>query len=239
MCAAGSVPHGSGLTRSEEDYLSDLYRLGGQGPVRTGDIAQRLGVTPASASGMLKRLSREGLVNYREYGGATLTADGERAALGVVRRHRVVERFLTDLLQFGWEQVDALAHQMEHALPDVVVDAIERLLGDPATCPHGFPIPGKDGRVAHEPQLSIRGLKPGERAQVREVDEADPALLAFLRECGLVPGATLRVTQVNPIDATVVVAVGSGTPTALGPATAAAVRVVREPAGPGEATRDG
>jgi DtxR family Mn-dependent transcriptional regulator len=179
---------------------------------------------------MLKHLSREGFVNYREYGGALLTADGERAALGVVRRHRVVERFLTDVLQFGWEQVDALAHQMEHALPDVVVDAIERLLGDPATCPHGHPIPDKNGHVAPEPELTIGALGSGEQARVREVDEFDPALLAFLHQRGLVPGALLRVTQVNPIDGTVVVEVGTGGATALAAATARAVRVSREAA---------
>ena len=196
--------------------------------MRTGDIAQRLGVTPASVSGMLKHLSREGLVHYREYGGALLTAEGERAALGVVRRHRVLERFLTDVLQFGWEQVDALAHQMEHALPEVVVDAIERLLGDPATCPHGHPIPDKEGRVAAEPRLTIGGLAAGDRACVREVDEFDPALLDFLQQRGLVPGAVLRVSQVNPIDGTVVVEVVDAGATALAPATAKAVRVSRE-----------
>lgn len=233
MCAASTISSKDGLTRSEEDYLSDLYRLSANGSVRTGDIAQRLGVTPASASGMLKRLARNGLVNYREYAGSSLTEAGERAALAVVRRHRVVERFLTDVLQFGWEQVDALADRMEHALPEVVVDAIERLMGDPTTCPHGHPIPGKDGHVAFESRLSIAALAPGERARVTEVEEADPALLAFLQTSGLVPGADIHVTQVNPIDATVVVAVGEREPTALGPGTAAAVRVVR-PGGAGQ-----
>jgi len=222
----GSSPHQ--LSRAEEDYLSDLYRLAADGPVRTGEIAQRLGVTPASASGMLKHLSREGLVEHRGYGATSLTPDGERAALQVVRRHRVIERFLTDTLQFGWEQVDVLAHQMEHALPDVVVDAIECLLGDPATCPHGHPIPDRDGHVAAEPALTVAGLLPGERARVREVDEFDPSLLAYLRSRGLVPGALLLVTQVNPIDATVVVEVPNVGPTALAPATARAVRVARD-----------
>ncbi len=179
---------------------------------------------------MLKHLSREGLVNYREYGGALLTADGEWAALGVVRRHRVLERFLTDVLHFGWEQVDALAREMEHALPDVVVDAIERLLGDPETCPHGHPIPDKEGHVAAEPQTTIGALGSGDVARVREVDEFDPALLDFLRQRGLVPGALLRVSQVNPIDGTVVVEVGGAGATALAPATAKAVRVSREAA---------
>jgi DtxR family Mn-dependent transcriptional regulator len=222
--SAPKAPQPGGLTRSEEDYLSDLYRLsGGQEPVRTGDIAQRLGVSPASASAMFKRLSRDGLVHYREYEGASLTPLGERAALAVVRRHRVVERFLTDLLHFGWDEVDALAHQIEHALPDVVVDALERLLGDPETCPHGHPIPGKDGSVAAEPTLTIASLGQGDRAQVCDVDEFDPALLQFLR-CGLVPGATLTVTQRNPLDGTVSVDCG-GQVTVLGPNTARAVRV--------------
>jgi DtxR family Mn-dependent transcriptional regulator len=215
------------LSRSEEDYLSHLYRLQrSDEPVSTGDIAQRLGVTAASANSMFKRLARDGLVTYREYAGASLTPAGERAALAVVRRHRVIERFLTDVLHFDWERVDALAHQMEHALPDEVVDALEAFLGEPATCPHGHPIPAKDGSIAPESPLNLASLEEGGCAVVSEVDEFDPTLLQFLRANGLVPGVKVQVVQRTPVDGTVVLACG-GRAVAVGPVTARAVHVVR------------
>jgi DtxR family Mn-dependent transcriptional regulator len=224
--AEGSAPSNE-LSRSREDFLADMYRLSGfEEPVRTGDMAQRLRVSPASANSMFKRLARDGLVTYREYAGASLTSAGERAALAVVRRHRVVERFLTDVLHFDWERVDELAHQMEHALPDAVVDALETLLGDPETCPHGHPIPSRDGHIAPESPLNLTSLEVGGSALIREVDEFDPALLHFLRTNGLVPGAQVRITQQNPVDGTVVVEC-EGRGIAVGPATARAVHVVR------------
>jgi len=192
--------------------------------VRTGEMDQRLGVTPATASVMFKRLARDGLIEYREYEGASLTPEGERAALAVVRRHRVIERFLTDVLHFRWEQVDALAHRMEHALPDEVVDALETLLGQPATCPHGHPIPSKDGSVAAESPVNLANLGEGARSVVREVDEFDRDLLLFLREGGLVPGAHLRLAGRNPIDGSVLVECAGHT-IALGPVSARAVHV--------------
>ncbi|MBX6376953.1 MAG: metal-dependent transcriptional regulator, partial [Clostridia bacterium] len=134
------------VSQPKEDYLAAMYRIESRGDrVTTGELARLLGVSPASATHMLQRLAEEGLVEYREYAGGALTPAGRRAALDVIRRHRLAERFLTDILGIGWDQVDALAHRMEHALPPEVIDRFDELLGNPTVCPHGYPIPSQSG----------------------------------------------------------------------------------------------
>ena len=222
-----------------EDYLADIYRLETEGVnATTGAVAERRSVSPASATAMFKRLARDGLVTYREYEGVVLTDQGQRVALGVLRRHRLVERFLTDVLRLPWDEVDGLADQMEHALPDVVVDALEQLLGNPFTCPHGYPIPDRDGRVADAEQLTtLADLAPGEQARVARVDEHVPGLLAHLEGLGIVPGVELLILATNPIDETVTLRVAEpeATPHVVGPRIAQAVSMVRRLGIPGEA----
>jgi DtxR family Mn-dependent transcriptional regulator len=214
-----------------EDYLADIYRLETEGLcASTGAVAERRSVSPASATAMFKRLARDGLVTYREYEGVVLTDEGQRVALGVLRRHRLVERFLTDFLRLPWDQVDAIADQMEHALPDVVVDALEALLGSPFTCPHGYPIPDREGNVADgAPLRTLAELRAGERARVARVDEHVPGLLAHLEGLGIVPGATLLVAATNPIDETVSLRThgGSGAAHVVGPRIARAISVAQ------------
>lgn len=182
------------LSRSVEDYLSVIYRIqtGDQKPV-TSAVADRLGVSPASATAMFKRLAQEGLVTYREYAGARLTDKGEMAALAIIRRHRVIERFLTDLLAFPWEEVDALAHQMEHALPEQVIGRIEELLADPRTCPHGFPIPDPDGNLEDVSVTPLSGLLAGQGGVVARVEERDPRVLEYLRKLEIGLGARIDI----------------------------------------------
>ena len=188
-----------------EDYLADIYRLEADGVnATTGAVAERRSVTPASATAMFKRLARDGFVTYREYEGVVLTDEGQRLALGVLRRHRLVERFLTDVLRLPWDQVDGIADQMEHGLPDIVVDALESLLGNPFTCPHGYPIPDRKGNVLEVPALrTLADLRAGDGAVVARVDERVPGLLPYLDGLGVVPGAALRVVDMNPLDETV------------------------------------
>lgn len=188
-----------------EDYLADIYRLEDAGvTATTSAVAERRSVTPASTTAMFKRLARDGLVMYREYEGVVLTEEGQRLALGVLRRHRLVERFLTDVLRLPWDQVDGIADQMEHAMPDIVVDALETLLGNPFTCPHGYPIPDREGNVVEIPALrTLSDLQPGDRALVVRVDERVPGLLAYLDGLGVVPGVTIQVGDVQPLDGTV------------------------------------
>ena len=198
----------SGL--AAEDYLAGIYRLQAAGaPATTGLVADRRHVSPASTTAMFKRLARDGLVTYREYEGVTLTAEGQRLALAVVRRHRLVERFLTDMLRMPWESVDDLADQMEHALPEAVVDALEALLGSPFTCPHGYPIPDREGHLAQVPLRRLAELRAGEAALVARVDERVPGLLAYLNGVDVTLGARVSVEAVNGVDDTMTLRVGA------------------------------
>ena len=211
-----------------EDYLADIWRLETEGhPATTGAVAERRNVSPASATAMFKRLARDGLVTYREYEGVVLTDEGQRVALGILRRHRLIERFLTDLLRIPWDRVDEIADQMEHALPDEVVDALESLLGSPFTCPHGYPIPDREGRIVGDIALrSLADLHEGDNAVVARVDERVPGLLAYAERMGIVPGASLTVTAVNPIDDTLTLEVeGTAGAHTIGPRIAQAVNV--------------
>ena len=214
---------------AEEDTLAEIYRLQAEGATATtGSVAGRRQIRPATATSMFKRLARDGLVIYREYGGVSLTDAGRRVALGVLRRHRLVERFLTDLLGMPWEAVDSFADEMEHALPEAVVDALERVLGRPFTCPHGYPIPGKDGQLVQSPVQHLADLRPGEHATVARVDERLPGLLPYLETLGVRPGTPLRVLAVNQVDETVTLRVGDATHI-VGPRITHAVSVTRPP----------
>ena len=212
-----------------EDTLAEIYRLQAEGATATtGSVAGRRQIRPATATSMFKRLARDGLVIYREYGGVSLTDAGRKVALAVLRRHRLVERFLTDLLGMSWEEVDTFADQMEHALPEAVVDALERVLGRPFTCPHGYPIPDKDGQLVQPPVRRLEDLRPGEHAAVARVDEHLPGLLPYLETLGVVPGTQVRVVAVNQVDETVTLQVGNATHV-VGPRIARAVSVARLP----------
>lgn len=210
-----------------EDYLADIYRLEAEGAhATTGTVADRRRVRPASTTSMFKRLARDGLVTYREYEGVSLTAEGERVALAVLRRHRLMERFLTDVLRLPWESVDDLADEMEHALPDAVVDALEELLGNPFNCPHGYPIPDKEGRLAEPPLRRLSELTPGESGTVARVDERVPGLLPYLEEAGMMPGTAISVESCSALDETVTLRIGDHT-RVVGPRVAQAVSVER------------
>jgi len=219
----------AGLAR--EDYLADIYRLQcehPQDPVSTGSVADRRGVTAASATAMFKRLARDRLIVYRNYGGVSLTPEGEDVALGVLRRHRLVERFLADVLQIPWQQVDAYADQMEHALPDEVVDRMEALLHEPYTCPHGYPIPDKAGHLTQPDLLLLRDLPCGLKARVARVNERIEGLLAYVADLGIIPDRLVEVTERNPVDLNVTV-VADGVPHILGLRVSEAVWVERPP----------
>ena len=199
----------SGLAR--EDYLADIYRLQSEHPqdlVSTGSVADRRGVTAASATAMFKRLARDRLIEYRNYGGVSLTPAGEELALAVVRRHRLVERFLADVLHIPWQQVDAYADQMEHALPDEVVDRMEALLENPYTCPHGYPIPDRHGHLAQPDLVLLRDVPCGQKVRVARINERVDGLLPYVEELGLRPGSELSVIRRNPVDLNVAVETG-------------------------------
>ncbi|MGH9106190.1 MAG: metal-dependent transcriptional regulator [Acidimicrobiales bacterium] len=213
------------LTRSQRAALREIWRRSsepGQG-ARTGDLVAALGVSPATATAMVKRLVDQGLANHAPYKGVALTAAGRRLAVAVVRRHRIVERFLADLLGYSWSEADRLAPKFEHDLPQEVEDRLFGALGRPTTCPHGFPIPGagSDG----VPQMSqLYELEPGQRAVVALSSSVSPAMVAFLAELGFVPGVEVEVLDKQPFGGPLVVQV-AGAERALGERAGRQVRV--------------
>lgn len=197
------------LTRQAEDYLKTIYEIGRDGDVAgTAAIAGRLGVAPASASGMIRRLARQGLVAVERYRGARLTARGRRVALQMIRRHRVLESYLVTRLGFGWDGVHDEAERLEHAASAALIEAMAAALGDPAVDPHGAPIPRPDGTVDDTRLRSVDDLAVGDSARVARMSDRDPALLRYLGELGIRPGVSLRLVDRAPFEGPLTVAVG-------------------------------
>jgi DtxR family Mn-dependent transcriptional regulator len=197
------------LTRSKQDYLKALWALApGGGPVPTSRLAAQLGVSAPSVTNMLGRLAAEDLVAHAPRAGARLTARGRRAALGMVRRHRILETFLVEMLGFDWAEVHADAEVLEHHVSDRVLEALDRVMGHPAEDPHGSPIPDAKGHLMRRILAPLAALPPGARARVREVRESDGRRLARWKELGLVPGARVRVREVREADGVIELEVG-------------------------------
>ncbi|MHB9143739.1 MAG: metal-dependent transcriptional regulator [Symbiobacteriia bacterium] len=199
------------ISPAMEDYLMAIYRSQGSGDrVATGQIARRLGVSAASTTAMFKRLAEEDLVQYQEYTGVSLTGSGQQLAADLVRRHRLAERFLTDVLGISLDQVDTMADRMEHALPPEVIDRFDTILQEPRTCPHGQPIPDKGGAVPDLQCRPLAALLIGEAGTIARVEEGDPELLRYLVEQGLVPGATVQIAGRHPVDDLVTLRLATG-----------------------------
>ena len=197
------------LTGPVEDYLKavyDLERAGGA--AATNDLAHRLGVAPASVTGMVRRLAEQGLLSYERYRGVRLTPDGRRAALRTLRRHRILECYLATVLAYPWDRVHAEAERLEHAASDELIDRMAAALGDPAFDPHGAPIPTRDGRVDERRHLALADLLPGARARVVRVNDEDGALLRQLEALALTPGAEVTLVARAPDDGALTLAVG-------------------------------
>jgi DtxR family Mn-dependent transcriptional regulator len=194
-----------------EDYLKAIYRLQTEagGPVATNALGGWLGVTAGSVSGMLKKLDDLRLIVYVPYHGVQLNEAGLRAALEVVRRHRLLEAFLSQTLGLPWDKVHDEAEVLEHALSPGLCEVIAARLGDPRTDPHGDPIPTPDGQVIEEPSQSLGSLRPRQRGRVVRVSDRDPGVLRLLTEHGIALGDVLQVSQVGA-DGTLTVAAASG-----------------------------
>lgn len=182
-----------------EDYLKAIHEIARDGTAAgTNAIAARLGVTAGTVSGMIKRLATQGLVEHSPYAGTRLTTEGERVALRMVRRHRVIEAFLVRRLGYGWDVVHEEAERLEHGVSDELVDRMAADLGEPEQDPHGAPIP-VPGRPFLEPGHPTLGeLGVGVRATLVEVPDEDPEALRYLARLALVPGAELEVLERMP-----------------------------------------
>lgn len=207
----------SHFAESIEEYLEAVYRLEREGPgVTTSGLASSLGVAPASVSGMLKKLAKDGYVQQVARGEVKLTRAGLEVAVRVLRRHRLAERLLTDVLGMPWDEVHEEACMLEHAISERVEERIVALLERPTTCPHGQPIPPadlSDPVVGGEPLAQI---PVGSRATVVSVTEELPEILRYLADIGLRPGTKIAVTQKAPLGGPVTVEInGSRHPISL------------------------
>jgi DtxR family Mn-dependent transcriptional regulator len=194
---------------SIEDYLKAIYKLGEEHefPVSTGDVAQSMDVSPASASNMIKRLDDLGFLTYEAYEGATLTAPGRTVALEVIRHHRLLELYLKEVMGFSWDEIHEEAEILEHHISERFESRIEEMLGHPTRDPHGHPIPSRDGTVDELPTRSLADLAEGESTHIDHVADEDGDLLDLLEQRGLLPGASVTVVETRPVDGLMVVAV--------------------------------
>lgn len=199
-----------------EDYLKAIYKLQtSSGKVSTSSLAERMGVTAPSATNMISRLAELGLLRHDKYRGVELTEAGARAALEVIRHHRLWELFLAEALRVPLDRLHEEAERLEHNLSDDLEDRIDALLGNPTRDPHGDPIPTKDGVLADSPCCPLSELNAGDTATVSRVPDTDPALLRYLEDLGLVPGRTVRLDRHAPFGGTIFVDCGAG-PEAIG-----------------------
>jgi DtxR family Mn-dependent transcriptional regulator len=186
-------------TVAVEDYLKHILLLAERGDelVSMGELAAAVGVVPGTATTMVKALAAEGLASHRPRYGVRLTAEGRRVALGVLRRHRLIETFLVEVLKMDWTQVHAEAERLEHAISDAVLDRLDALLGHPATDPHGDPIPTRQGKLDSQVYATLATCVVGKPMRVVRVTEQSDEFLQFAEAHGLRPGTKVRVAERN------------------------------------------
>jgi DtxR family Mn-dependent transcriptional regulator len=190
------------ISSAVEDYAKAIYALEarGGGPVTTNALAARLAVTPASASGMVRKLAELGLVSHVPYKGVELTPDGVRLALEVLRHHRLLELYLARDLGLPWDRVHDEAEVLEHVLSEELEALIAAKLGNPTRDPHGDPIPTADLVLEERPTASMASLEPGASGTFARISDSDPAMLRYLADRGIAPGAEFEVVDKQPFD---------------------------------------
>lgn len=184
------------VSQTVEEYLEAIYKLSERfGSARTSDIASELNVSLGTVTNTVEYLERLGLITHEPYRGVKLTAKGLKVALSVIRRHRIIERFLTDTLRLSWESVHEHACRLEHGLAEAVVKPLEDLLNKPKTCPHGNPIPSDDGSIHKLEDVELLSLNDGDLGVVTRIIDEKPDLLYLLSSLGIMPGALLKLKR--------------------------------------------
>jgi DtxR family Mn-dependent transcriptional regulator len=192
-----------------EDYLKTIYHLvGDTEAASTSAIADSLGVAAGSVTGMLKRLADQGLVEHVPYYGSRLTMRGEEQAVGLIRRHRILELFLVQVLGYTWDRVHEEAEKLEHAVTEELIDRMAQVLGFPAADPHGAPIPATGKAFVDQKYPTLDKLDVGCSAVLRRVRDEDPAALRYLAELEMKPGAEVTLTDRGPFNGPLYIRVG-------------------------------
>ena len=214
------------ISAAVEDYAKAIYALQtvAGGAVSNNALAERLRVTPASASAMVKKLDGLGLVTHVPYRGVELTAAGRRVALEVLRHHRLLELYLAQSLGVPWDRVHDEAEVLEHHISEELEELIAEKLGHPTHDPHGDPIPTRDLELVEDPTATLESLEPGARGRFTRVSDHDPEMLRYLAERGIAPGDSFEVVDKQPFGGPVFVRFGSETHV-VGGGLAGAMRV--------------
>ena len=200
-------------TEAIQDYAKAIYGLERRSDdaVATSALAERLEVSPASVTAMLKRMAAAGLLEYEPYRGVRLTDSGEKVALEVIRHHRLLEAYLADALGMPWDRVHAEAEVLEHYISEDLEERIASALGDPVVDPHGDPIPSRDLEISTQGGTSLAELEPGARGVFTRVSDSDSEMLRYLAERGIRPGASIEVTDRQPFGGPLFIAVAGET----------------------------
>jgi DtxR family transcriptional regulator, Mn-dependent transcriptional regulator len=218
-------------SQTVENYLKAIYvaqaaHEDGEGLVPMGQIAASLGVVPGTATTMIKTLAESGLVKYEPYMGVRLTAAGERLAALVLRRHRLIEQFLVQVLGMNWSEVHDEAERLEHAVSERLIDRIDEMLGRPAVDPHGDPIPGPKGELARQTYPDLLSAPVGSALVVARVTAQDAEFLRFIEQRNLKPGQKVEIENRDPASDSVTVRSETGELTTIGMRAASKVLVV-------------
>jgi DtxR family Mn-dependent transcriptional regulator len=194
---------------SIEDYLKAVYALTRQGEqASTSALAGALGVQPSSVTGMVKRLAEQELLEHVPYRGVHLTQAGQREALRILRRHRILETYLTERLDYAWDDVHDEAERLEHAASDRLIEAMAGALDDPSHDPHGAPIPTAAGEIEATDVTTLADAAAGEVVLIRAVQDEDPARLRFMEARGLLPGVRVELVALQPFEGPLTLRVG-------------------------------
>jgi DtxR family Mn-dependent transcriptional regulator len=186
------------VTSQTEEFLESIYRLQERdGVARTSELVKMLNIVPGTVTNTVERLERRGLIKHEAYRGVKLTEEGRTIALSVIRRHRLSERLLSDVLRMRWDRVHEAACQLEHGVTEEVADSIEKILNQPMTCPHGNPIPTLEGGITEEPTVPLSSLSSNAEGTVSYITDESQATLERIEKLGLKPGVHVMVIERN------------------------------------------
>ena len=196
------------ISQATEDYIKIIYKMKGNGTVTTNSIAKALNVTSASVTNMLKRLAEMRLLKYTSYKGVKLTKAGEKIALEVIRHHRLIELYLSEIMGYTWDEVHDEAERLEHHISEQFEEKIFNMLGSPEFDPHGAPIPSKNGNIPKNEISPLTDCAPGDFVRIERVSDADPEMLRYLSEIGLVLMVEIKILSKEPFNGPLTVNVG-------------------------------
>lgn len=198
------------LSLSEENYLKAIYHISeeGKNEVSTNAIAEALNTKPASVTDMIRKLDKKELISYVKYKGVKINETGSKAALKVIRKHRLWEVFLVNKLGFNWGEVHDVAEQLEHIHSPLLIERLDEFLGFPKFDPHGDPIPDKNGKLIIRPRIPLADLECGEKGIIASIkDDTDPSLLHYLEKIGAAPGSDIQVIDKLEFDGSLEVSI--------------------------------